>query len=99
MSAEGFVPLFRSDAGFNLIFLQVGLKSFKPIHLSGHRADGLVIVFVVDHINSEYVRLQADGVEITTAIETEPWGERFFQVTDPNGVVFQLVQWMTDQAA
>ncbi len=93
------MPLFRSDAGFNLIFLQVGLKSFKPIHLSGHRADGLVIVFVVDHINSEYVRLQADGVEITTAIETEPWGERFFQVTDPNGVVFQLVQWMTDQAA
>jgi hypothetical protein len=33
---------------------------------------------------------------ITTPIETEPWGERFFQVTDPNGVVIQLVQWMTE---
>jgi len=31
----------------------------------------------------------------STAIETESWGERFFQVTDPNGVVLQLVQWMT----
>ncbi|WP_267871295.1 glyoxalase/bleomycin resistance/extradiol dioxygenase family protein [Nostoc sp. XA010] len=33
---------------------------------------------------------------ITTPMETEPWGKRFFQVTDPNGVVIQLVQWMTD---
>ncbi len=96
MSAEGFGSLSRPDAGFNLIFLQVGLKSFKPIHLSGHRADGLLLVFVVNDIDSEYTRLQAEGVEITTAIETEPWGERFFQVSDPNGVVIQLVQWVTE---
>jgi uncharacterized glyoxalase superfamily protein PhnB len=31
---------------------------------------------------------------MTTDIETEPWGERFFQVTDPNGVVIQLVEWV-----
>lgn len=99
MSADGFVSLSRSDAGFNLIFLKTGLKSFKPAHLQGHRADGLLIVFVVDDIDSEYARLQAEGVTITTPIETEPWGERFFQVTDPNGVVLQLVQWMTDHAA
>jgi len=37
-------------------------------------------------------------VSITT-IETESWGERFFQVTDPNGVVLQLVQWMTEPLA
>jgi predicted enzyme related to lactoylglutathione lyase len=96
MSADGFVSLSRSDAGFNLIFLRTGLESFKPTHLRGHRADGMLIVFVVDDIDREYARLQAEGVEITTAIETEPWGERFFQVTDPNGVVFQLVQWMTN---
>jgi len=94
MSAEGFVSLSRPDAGFNLIFLKTGLESFKPTHLRGHRADGLLIVFVVDDIDREYARLQAEGVTITTTIETESWGERFFQVTDPNGVVFQLVQWI-----
>jgi catechol 2,3-dioxygenase-like lactoylglutathione lyase family enzyme len=99
MSAEGFISLSRPDAGFNLIFLQTGLKSFKPIHLRGRWADGLLIVFVVDDVDREYTRLKAEGVTITTAIETEPWGERFFQVTDPNGVVLQLVQWITDQAA
>ncbi|MEG3862033.1 hypothetical protein [Microcoleus sp. herbarium12] len=38
---------------------------------------------------------QSEGVPIAAAIETEPWGEKFFQVTDPNGVVIQLVQWIT----
>jgi catechol 2,3-dioxygenase-like lactoylglutathione lyase family enzyme len=95
MSADGFVSLGREDAGFNLVFLKTGLKSFKPIHMRGHRADGLLIAFVVDDIDAEYARLQSEGVPITTPIETEPWGERFFQVTDPNGVVLQLVQWIT----
>jgi uncharacterized glyoxalase superfamily protein PhnB len=40
-------------------------------------------------------RLESEGVRFTTPIETEPWGERYFQVTDPNGVVIQLVQWIT----
>jgi uncharacterized glyoxalase superfamily protein PhnB len=96
MSADGFVSLSRKDVGFNLIFLRTGLESFKPIHMRGHQADGLLIALVVDDIDTEYTRMQAEGVTITTAIETEPWGERFFQVTDPNGVVIQLVQWMTE---
>ncbi|RUT00863.1 glyoxalase [Dulcicalothrix desertica PCC 7102] len=96
MSADGFISLSRQDAGFNLIFLQTGLKTFKPTHMRGHRADGLLIVFVVDDIDSEYSRLQKEGAPIITPIETEPWGERFFQVKDPNGVIIQLVQWITE---
>lgn len=94
MSADGFVSLSRPDAGFNIVFLRTGLESFKPAQMRGHRADGLLIAFVVDDIDREYARIQAEGVPITTELETEPWGERFFQVTDPNGVVIQLVQWI-----
>ena len=92
----GFVSLSKQDAGFNLIYLRTGLESFKPDSMRGRHADGLLVVFVVDNIDEEYARLQREGVQITTPIQTEPWGERFFQVTDPNGVVFQLVQWMVD---
>jgi catechol 2,3-dioxygenase-like lactoylglutathione lyase family enzyme len=94
MADDGFVSLSREDAGFNLIFLRTGLATFKPERLRGRRADGLLVVFVVDDIDREYARLQDEGVPITTPIETEPWGERFFQVTDPNGVTIQLVQWI-----
>jgi predicted enzyme related to lactoylglutathione lyase len=94
MAADGFVSLTHPTAGFNLVYLRVGLPSFKPAALAGHRVDGLLVVFVVDDVDAEYSRLIDEGVEITTPIETEEWGERYFQVTDPSGVVFQLVTWI-----
>ena len=94
MAADGFVAVSRPDAGFNIAYLRTGLKTFKPEALAGHDADGLLVAFVVDDIDAEYERIQAEGVEITTPIETEEWGERYFQVTDPCGVVIQLVQWV-----
>ena len=54
------------------------------------------MVLVVDGIDDEYARIRSEGVEITTPIETERWGERYLQVTDPNGIVIQLVQWVQD---
>lgn len=47
----------------------------------------LYLSLVVNDINTEYERIQAEEVKITTEIETESRGERFFQVSDPNGVV------------
>ena len=94
MATEGFVSLSNADAGFNLIFLQTGLATFKPAHRAGTAGDGTLIVFVVEEIDSEYERLQAAGLNIVTPIETEPWGERYFQVEDPNGLIYQLVQWV-----
>jgi catechol 2,3-dioxygenase-like lactoylglutathione lyase family enzyme len=94
MAADGFVSLSRADAGFNLIYLALDLGTFKPAALAGHRADGLLVVFVVDDVDLAYAEMTAAGAPITTDIETEPWGERYFQTTDPNGVVYQLVQWI-----
>jgi len=94
MAADGFASLSRPDAGFNLVYLRTGLPTFKPAALAGHDADGLLVAFVVDDIDAEYERLRAEKVEITTPLETEEWGERYFQVTDPCGVVIQLVQWV-----
>jgi len=94
MAADGFVSLSRVDAGFNLIFLRKDLASLKPVSLHNTVASGVLVAFVVEDIDSEYERLGNEGVTFTTPIETEPWGERYFQVTDPNGVIFQLVQWV-----
>ena len=62
MAADGFVSLSRPDVGFNLIYLRTGLETFKPDSMRGHRADGLLVVFVVDDIDAEYARLQREGV-------------------------------------
>ncbi|MEV0331318.1 VOC family protein [Nocardia sp. NPDC050717] len=94
MAADGFVSLARPDAGMNVIFLRTGLGTFKPARIAGSAGDGTLVVFTVDDIDTEYERLRAAGVPIETEIETEEWGERYFQMTDPNGIVIQLVQWV-----
>lgn len=93
MAADGFCSLAHPEAGFHLIYLRTGLSTFKPTSAAG-RADGLLVVFTVEDIDADYARLREQGVEIVTPIETEPWGERYFQMTDPNGVIYQLVQWV-----
>ncbi|MFZ2528500.1 MAG: VOC family protein [Rhodococcus sp. (in: high G+C Gram-positive bacteria)] len=94
MAADGFVSLTREDVGFNLIFLRTGLGTFKPASHDGAAGQGTLVAFVVDDIDAEYDRLRDEGVSIVTPIETEPWGERYFQMLDPNGIVIQLVQWL-----
>jgi catechol 2,3-dioxygenase-like lactoylglutathione lyase family enzyme len=94
MSADGFISVARPDAGFTLCYLRTGLDSFKPKSAAGSAGEGLLVTLVVDDIDAEYARLQGEGVPIGTPIETEPWGERYFQMSDPNGIILQLVQWV-----
>lgn len=96
MAADGFSSLAHPDSGMNLIYLRTGLATFKPAAQAG-AASGLLVVFTVGDIDADYERLVGEGVEIVTPIETEPWGERYFQMTDPNGIVYQLVQWVTPE--
>lgn len=93
MAADGFSSLNHKPSGTNLIYLRTGLETFKPASAAGD-ANGLLVVFTVDDIDAQYERLRAEGVEVVTPIETEPWGERYFQMADPNGIIYQLVQWV-----
>jgi uncharacterized glyoxalase superfamily protein PhnB len=95
MSADGFVSLAHPSAGVHLVFLATGLATFKPKHIAGPAGQGLLIAFVVEDIDAEHERLTAEGVTVITPPETEPWGERFSQYEDPNGIVWQLVQWVS----
>ena len=92
MAADGFASLSRDDAGMNVIFLRRGLESL-PVDQRDEHATGLILAFVVTDLEGELARLQAEGVAITMPLTDEEWGERAFQVRDPNGVIVQLVDW------
>ncbi|QGN34309.1 VOC family protein [Microlunatus sp. Gsoil 973] len=92
MTADGFASLARDDAGMNVIFLRRGLASMPADQRDDHAA-GVILAFVVDDLEAELARLQAEGVVITMPLTVEEWGERAFQVRDPNGVIVQLVDW------
>lgn len=92
MAADGFASLAREDAGTAVVYLATGLASLPSDQRHEHAA-GLILAFVVDDLEGELARLEREGVTITMPLTTEPWGERAFQVRDPNGVIVQLVDW------
>ena len=92
MAADGFASLRRDDAGMNVIFLRRGLETLPADQRDEHAA-GLILAFVVEDLEEELARLEAEGVTITMPLTAEEWGERAFQVRDPNGVIVQLVDW------
>lgn len=92
MAADGFASLAREDAAVDLVLLQRGTKVL-PADQRDQRAAGLIVAFTVTGIAEHEARLRQAGAPITMPLREEPWGERLFQVTDPNGVVVQLVEW------
>lgn len=92
MAADGFASLSRPDVGMNVVFLRRGLPTLPADQREDH-ADGVILAFVVDDLEGELARLRATGVPISMPLTVEEWGERAFQVRDPNGIIVQLVDW------
>ena len=92
MSADGFISLARPDTGMNVVFLRRGMDMLPKDQRHDHAA-GLILAFEVDNLEAELARLQAEGVTVTMPLRSEEWGERAFQVRDPNGVIIELLDW------
>ena len=94
MSADGFASLIRKDVGMSVIFVRRGLPILPADQRNDH-AQGLILALTVENLDGELARLEGEGVTITMPLTEEEWGERAFQVRDPNGVIVQLVDWNT----
>ncbi|NED11825.1 VOC family protein [Streptomyces sp. SID9124] len=98
-AAEGFASLARPDAAADIVLLTRGTEILPP-EQRDQRAAGLILALTLaTGIEDEEQRLREEGVEITMPLREEPWGERLFQVTDPNGVIIQFVEWAAPQEA
>ncbi|WP_354644828.1 VOC family protein [Kitasatospora camelliae] len=93
MAAEGFASLTRPDAAADIVLLSRGTEVLPP-EQRDQQAAGLILALTVTGLQEEERRLREAGAPITMPLREEPWGERLFQLTDPNGVVVQLVEWV-----
>lgn len=94
MAADGFASLIH-DSGINVIFMQTGIEVL-PEFLRNVSVAGTILAFVTTNIEAEEERLRSAGVTISMPLQTEEWGEKLFMVTDPNGVVIELVEWVNE---
>ena len=92
MAAEGFASLRRDDHAMDVVFLQQGIEVLPEDQRDQH-ASGLIVALAVADLDAELARLMSEGVAITLPLQVEEWGERLFQIKDPNGVVVELLEW------
>ncbi|GGS47825.1 hypothetical protein GCM10010171_48840 [Actinokineospora fastidiosa] len=85
MVEDHIAKLVRDDADF-----EVALLPGTPL------AAGLIIALEVADVRAEAARLTREGVEVGP-VQDEEWGERLCQLTDPNGLTVQLVQWLGER--
>lgn len=93
LAAAGFAALSSDDSPVDVVFLQRGIEVL-PEPLRDRVTAGTIVAFVVDDLDREEARLRSEGAPVTLPLREEPWGERLFMVTDPNGVNYELVEWL-----
>lgn len=98
MAADGFASLGRDDAALDIVLLRRG-SGILPEEQRDQHAAGLIIALTVADLAAEDERLPGEDANITMPLREEPWGERLLRVTDPNGAVIQLVEWVTPAGA
>lgn len=96
MAADGFASLTRGDGAADIVLLRRGSEVLPP-EQRDQRATGLIFALTITGIEAEEQRLREAGAPITMPLREEPWGERLFQLTDPNGVIVQFVEWATQE--
>ncbi|MCU0649958.1 MAG: VOC family protein [Gemmatimonadaceae bacterium] len=90
--AEGIVSSLVRDDALNIVLLQQG-SELLPDDVRDQHATGVIVALTVQNLVAEEGRLRRAGAPITMPLREEPWGERLFQVTDPSGLVIQLMDW------
>lgn len=96
----GFRPLFESDwyvhlqlaedETVNLALLQGDHETIPPEGRG--RARGLLINFEVDDPDALYERAKSAGLPILRTLRDEPFGQRHFITSDPNGVLIDVIK-------
>lgn len=89
--ADWYVSLKSPDGRHELAFVAYNHETVvaeyqKPVQ-------GLLLNFEVESADAEYDRLiKTAGLPLRRALITEEFGQRHFQVSDPNGLLIDVIQ-------
>jgi uncharacterized glyoxalase superfamily protein PhnB len=96
----GFKSLFASDwyvhlqssedETVNLAFVSLDHHTVPP---EGRKAaSGIILNFEVEDPDAIYAKVQAAGLPILHSLRDEPFGQRHFITSDPNGVMIDVIK-------
>lgn len=96
----GFKSLFDSDwyihlqstdnPAFNFALLSKQHETIPAAHRG--KTGGLLLSFEVEDVDAAYERLKTAGADIVLDIRDEDFGQRHFILTDPNGILIDVIK-------
>jgi catechol 2,3-dioxygenase-like lactoylglutathione lyase family enzyme len=88
MATDAFILHTHDDHGMRVLF-----QPYTGSPSAAARPEQLQIGFIVEDIDAKWNQLK-DHAPIEAPIQTMDSGERYFKITDPNGITYRLVQWV-----
>lgn len=94
-----FAPKFESDWYVHLqssedekvnLAILLGSHETVPEPARG-KISGLLLNFEVEDVDAEYERASANNLPILLALKDEPFGQRHFITSDPNGILIDVI--------
>jgi len=95
-----FAPQFESDWYIHLQSIEdesVNLAILQGDHEtipepSRGRICGLILNFEVEDVDTEFDRAVASNLSIALSLRDEPFGQRHFITSDPNGILIDIIK-------
>ena len=86
-----FYLLLGNEEGNQLSFLLPNHPSQAPLFQPEFNGQGVYITVEVPDVDKVYEQIKAQGTPIAINLRDEPWGDRHFAITDPNGIGIDIV--------
>ncbi len=90
---EFYLLLETPNKKDTLSFLLPNHPTQHPFFHKPFLGEGMYLTIEVDNVYKLYKEIENKGVEIKVDIRNEPWGERHFAITDPNGIGIDIVNY------
>lgn len=90
---EFYLLMHTPDGSNDLSFLLPDHASQQSIFHKSFKGEGIYLTIEVDDVDGLYKELKNKGLEIKIDLRDEPWGDRHFAISDPNGVNIDIVKY------
>ncbi len=90
---EFYLLLHTPNKEAELSFLLPNHPSQQPLFQKPFNGQGMYLTIEVDDVDKLYQELKQKRIKIEIEIRDEPWGDRHFAITDPNGIGIDIVKY------
>lgn len=90
---EFYLLMHTPNQEAEISFLLPNHPSQQSLFHKPFTGQGMYLTIEVEDVDDIYKKLKMEGIEIKIELRDEPWGDRHFAITDPNGIAIDIVKY------